>query len=611
MSKTPQAYSWEHKIPRGLVKDGVILHNALSEIYGSGNFAYEEVGANIILTAFLEEPKDLLAQLVKKNAIKRTKFVTDLLTMPSKTEFDAEIEGERFIELNLEIHALILSVFGCPENYPAQAQLKYLDSLEEIVRFVPIPVSYWRDQVGRSLHQCNILAGKLVDLLGKARLEGNEHHGWGTKFGLQRRKDIDRIFVEINAEIDIIMLDLSKVDTVTLLPRADKAMKNPMFTVASAKIIRNPFAADPVTDRDVIKTTKGETVQGKWDWVLQTPEFIKWRTSDDNSIWISEGIGSGRTLLAVYLTEQLQLTMTSDEILLYYFFDARLELRNNAACLVRSLIYQLVQLDKDGKQGNHWWKTRFQFLWYMFIEILQDLKGCRVICVLDGLDECESRSLDLILKKIKLDIPGLPIKFAILRRVAPPALEDLMSQYLRVNLDAPFRVDALRQYISASLSALPEVKQLPTSVNSLVKDLLQGRSAASYLWTHLALQSLQQVKADPIWVDGERDSMVALLLPVYARQEAKKAILAKDSFTPAAERGPENVITGSFFDAAVYSTTSLKTMKALLELTGPHDMNRERNEFSLSRARTHGKRAEVIQMLIDDYGYSISDFDGK
>ncbi|KAK2676613.1 hypothetical protein RAB80_008799 [Fusarium oxysporum f. sp. vasinfectum] len=63
------AYSWEHKTPRGLVKDGVVLHNTLSEIYGSGNFAYEEVGANIILTAFLEEPKDLLAQLVKKTVI--------------------------------------------------------------------------------------------------------------------------------------------------------------------------------------------------------------------------------------------------------------------------------------------------------------------------------------------------------------------------------------------------------------------------------------------------------------------------------------------------------------------------------------------------------------
>lgn len=126
--------------------------------------------------------------------------------MPSKTKFDAEIEGEGFIELNLEIHALILSVFGSPENYPAQAQLRYLDALEEIARLVPIPVYYWRDQVGRSLHQCNILANKLIELLHKVRPEDNEHHSWGTKCYLQRREEVTGIFVEINAEIDTIML---------------------------------------------------------------------------------------------------------------------------------------------------------------------------------------------------------------------------------------------------------------------------------------------------------------------------------------------------------------------------------------------------------------------
>ncbi|KAG5751462.1 hypothetical protein H9Q70_005871 [Fusarium xylarioides] len=900
--------------------------------------------------------------------------------MPFKTEFDVEIEGERLIELNLKIHTLIPSVFGSPVSFLAQIQLKYLDALEEIVRLIPIPVYYWRDQVGRSLHQYNILAEKLVDILDKVRLEGNPHHDWEIKSDLQRKKDVPGIFIEMNAEIDAIMLDLSKIEPVTLLPRADYAMKNSMFTFASAKIIRNPFAADPAAHRDAIKSTKGETVRGTWDWVLRTPEFTKWRTSDDNFLWISGGIGSGKTMLAVYLTEQLQLTMASDEILLYYFFDARLELRNNAACLVRSLIYQLVQLEKDGKHGNQWYNTRFQSLWDKFIDILQDLKDSRVVCVLDGLDECEARSLELLLTKLKLDIPGLPIKFVILSRATLGALEALMSQYPRVNLDASFRMEALGQYISASLSALPEMEQLPTDVNSRVKELLQGRSRASYLRTHLALQSLQQVKpsdmvehlenlpqeleglyewqlsqidadqrefplealkwcalserpmelsqlvevlpiqvnrsltpedalrsrlkhcgilikvskhprrftfldwfnkastiihgeyetvtivhrsvcdfltrvsspsrwyslhktpashldmvikclssmnaadiqesnpetrdgpgsfrhyasecwsyhfgrtgehavelvnihpeyfneslwlsawlfslgitkgsvhwrlclaaaavglddlvelilehegsklrllripmlhsitmnmlgttplhlaaqnghlstvkmlleripistmdskhytsmflagmkghievtelllhagADitsqhpllraiwahdeamvklllrwspsigmgtlqsatrvPIWLDGERDSMLALLLPVYARQEAMTAILAKESFTPARVRQLRQSRTRPrewdhirfIFDTAVYTTTSLKTMKALLELTGPPDMNSGRNEFYLSRARIYGNRAEVIQMLIDDHGYSISDADGK
>ncbi|KAG7415533.1 GA-binding protein subunit beta-1 [Fusarium oxysporum f. sp. rapae] len=101
----------------------------------------------------------------------------------------------------------------------------------------------------------------------------------------------------------------------------------------------------------------------------------------------------------------------------------------------------------------------------------------------------------------------------------------------------------------------------------------------------------------PLCVDGERGSMAALLLPAYARQEAKKAVLAKCSFAPAV-----------VLDAAASSTTTLKTMKKLCELAGT-DMNRERKEFGLRVARVHGNRA-VVRMHIDDYGYSISEANG-
>ncbi|KAL9570250.1 hypothetical protein ACKAV7_005758 [Fusarium commune] len=329
--------------------------------------------------------------------------------MPSRMEFDLDVEGDRFTELNLKIHSLVSSSFGSSEKCPAEVQLKYLATLEEI----------------------------------------------GAKSPNR---------------------DLSNIEIVSLLPRVDSLMKEGGFAVTSAKIVQNPFTADPATDRDVIKTTKGESVQGTWDWVLQTPELIKWRTSDGTFLWISGGVGSGKTMLAVYLTEQLQLTMASDEILVYYFFDSTLNLRNNAACFVRSLIYQLVQLEKDRKGHRRYpsGTTGFQVLWYIFIGMLQDLRESRIL---------------------KFDIPGLPIKFVILSRAAPRALEDLMSQYPRIYLDASLQVDALRQYIGASLLALSWAEQLPTDVQNRVKELLQGRSQVSYLWAQLALQSLQRVKA--------------------------------------------------------------------------------------------------------------------
>ncbi|KAI7771683.1 hypothetical protein LZL87_005959 [Fusarium oxysporum] len=375
--------------------------------------------------------------------------------MPSRMEFDLDVEGDRFTELNLKIHSLVSSSFGSSEKCPAEVQLKYLATLEEIVSLVAITPYCWRDQVGRSLHQCNILADKLVNLLNEEKLAGEEHYGLGAKSPNR---------------------DLSNIEIVSLLPRVDSLMKEGGFAVTSAKIVQNPFTADPATDRDVIKTTKGESVQGTWDWVLQTPELIKWRTSDGTFLWISGGVGSGKTMLAVYLTEQFQLTMASDEILVYYFFDSTLNLRNNAACFVRSLIYQLVQLEKDRKGHRRYpsGTTGFQVLWYIFIGMLQDLRESRIL---------------------KFDIPGLPIKFVILSRAAPRALEDLMSQYPRIYLDASLQVDALRQYIGASLLALSWAEQLPTDVQNRVKELLQGRSQVSYLWAQLALQSLQRVKA--------------------------------------------------------------------------------------------------------------------
>ncbi|KAF4948995.1 hypothetical protein FGADI_9280 [Fusarium gaditjirri] len=497
MSETPKAYSWVHKIPRGLVKNGVILHNALSEIYGSGNFAYEEVGANIVITAFLEEPKDLLAQLVKKKAIKRFIICIPLFPMSPRTEFDLDVEGDKFTELNVKIRSLVSSSFGGSEKFPAEVQLKYLATLEEIVSLVSITPYCWRDQVGRSLHQCNILADKLVNLLDEGKSAGEENHGWQDECNVQKKEELINLFIEINAEINAIMLDLSNVEIFSWLPRVNSLMKERGFPVTTAKVVQNLLVADPATDRDVIKATKGESVQGTWDWVLQTPEFVRWRTSDDHFLWISGGVGSGKTMLAVYLTEQLQLTLASDEIMLYYFFDARLDVRNDAEWFVRSVIYQLIQLVKECKGRHHypWGTTRFQVLWDIFIGMLQDLRETQIICVLDALDECESNSLELLLTKLKFDIPGLPIKFAILSHAAPGALEDLMNQYPRVSLDASLQVDALGQYIDSSLMALPWVDQLPTDVHNRVKELLQRRSQASYLLAHLALQSLQQFKS--------------------------------------------------------------------------------------------------------------------
>ncbi|KAJ4256045.1 hypothetical protein NW762_009119 [Fusarium torreyae] len=61
------AETWQHKIPRNLVKDNNQLYNAL----GALNFFYNEAAKEdeITITAYLERPKDLLTELQNRGAV--------------------------------------------------------------------------------------------------------------------------------------------------------------------------------------------------------------------------------------------------------------------------------------------------------------------------------------------------------------------------------------------------------------------------------------------------------------------------------------------------------------------------------------------------------------
>lgn len=219
------------------------------------------------------------------------------------------------------------------------------------------------------------------------------------------------------------------------------------------------FATDVEHDRADIKATKGDSVQGSWDWVLQCHELTNWLDSDVSILWISGSPGTGKTLLAVHLTEQLPLMLSSDEVLLYYFFDSKLDMRNNAESLVRNLIYQLVQLDKDPHKRccSLGPACKLPVVWSMFVSILEAMENSRIVCVLDGLDECELKSLEALCSKLENNAPGLPIRFILLSRERPTAVGSFLGRYPRIHLDDYLQQvrGILHKNIAAKLSGLP------------------------------------------------------------------------------------------------------------------------------------------------------------
>jgi Cdc6-like AAA superfamily ATPase len=160
------------------------------------------------------------------------------------------------------------------------------------------------------------------------------------------------------------------------------------------------FNTDPNMDREKLISNKGVRVQGTCEWIKQYPTFCSWLNGETPLLWISGGPGKGKTIMSIYLTQYLEdITAGTESVsLLYYFCNHQDENRNTAVAILRSLIYQIVTRHPplikyalpyfvapyDGKETLKSLET----LWVIFGRLVKDAQLGTLLCVVDGLDEC-------------------------------------------------------------------------------------------------------------------------------------------------------------------------------------------------------------------------------
>ena len=83
--------------------------------------------------------------------------------------------------------------------------------------------------------------------------------------------------------------------------RADQISENPAVRCRNALSL-----TDPVVDRERIKTTKGQRVTGTCEWIREDNTYRCWLNGDVNLLWICGGPGKGKTMLSIFLTEELE-----------------------------------------------------------------------------------------------------------------------------------------------------------------------------------------------------------------------------------------------------------------------------------------------------------------
>jgi len=198
---------------------------------------------------------------------------------------------------------------------------------------------------------------------------------------------------------------------------------NKVYANPEEECKRALFLTNPVDDKSGIETEKETLVPKSCQWIHQQDGFKAWFDHDLDSrlLWISGGLGMGKTMLALFLIQEIekrysQHTVENETaIVLYYFVDARNHKRNTSVAVLRGLIWRLIehrpkllQLVVEDFQAqredlfNPTLSSSLEALWRIFTAMLKDDRAgtVPVYCILDGLDELQEDNIRPFVRKI-------------------------------------------------------------------------------------------------------------------------------------------------------------------------------------------------------------------
>ncbi|PKK51843.1 hypothetical protein CI102_5889 [Trichoderma harzianum] len=301
-------------------------------------------------------------------------------------------------------------------------------------------------------------------------------------------------------------------EVLSFIPTVVKATTLATNTYAeAAPVLDALLLTRPEVDRKSLIALKGRRVDGTCEWLIQHPSYQGWLADASQPLlWISGGPGKGKTMLSIYITEVLQpIVDVGENVLLYYFCSNRDKNRNTALTIMRGIIHQWisrhphlaqhVRSSFEGTETTKYTVSSFVSLWRLFLTLLRQSGSSQVVCVLDGLDECEKESLGQLLDAIgtylstseEKERPRL--KLILLSRPQPAILERSLGQYEQIRLDASGTEISrdIETYIFAKVAELAYDQNLSEEQIAQVQRALLAGADGTFLWVGFVANELQ------------------------------------------------------------------------------------------------------------------------
>lgn len=219
-------------------------------------------------------------------------------------------------------------------------------------------------------------------------------------------------------------------------------------------------------------------------------------------------------MLSIFLTEELEREQfkrehDQDTTLLYFFCTNGNENYNNAIAVLRGLAYQLLSKHPDISASVSLYfetpkhtentLTSPETLWMVFKTLLRALKLGTVYCILDGLDECDGKSIGILVKQFRdfyspSDHKGpvaQNLKLAIVSRKIN-GLEDFPQ--IRLDPDNDNRINEdIKRFISTAMQGLSRRPGYDYNFLRDVEDILLRRSKGTFLWIGFVMKELLEM----------------------------------------------------------------------------------------------------------------------
>jgi ankyrin repeat protein len=167
------------------------------------------------------------------------------------------------------------------------------------------------------------------------------------------------------------------------------------------------YSTDPEIDRNNIIHAKGGRTQGTCEWIKNHTRFQSWLNGDKRLLWIRGGPGKGKTVMSVYLTEEMSSEQPCSSA--YFFCTGQDAERNSASAVLRGLLWQIIK-DKpklqqyllpyfDPPERGRATRLSEETLWNLFRDTCRHADIQRLYCLVDGVDECDEDSMHWLVDK--------------------------------------------------------------------------------------------------------------------------------------------------------------------------------------------------------------------